>query len=77
MDCSYINKKLVPNSRVVGSSSYAASMVANGKADICTFKNSAISPAFDLLIREAGGMCSINDGIFIGTNNQINEKIKR
>lgn len=71
-------QKISSNIRIFGSCSYQVSLLSSGKLDCVLFPHNPITAAgFDLLIREAGGLSYVQNGIFVGSNYQLHEKIKQ
>jgi myo-inositol-1(or 4)-monophosphatase len=70
-------QKLSSNLRNFGSCSYQTALLISGKVDCALFQNKPITDiGFDLIIREAGGLSSIQNGTFVGSNYQLHSKIK-
>lgn len=80
-DLNYDNLKEieVDNIRSFGSPCYAATLIASGKADlIClSLLNFTLYYAFELLIKEAGGLIIASSDKFIYSNRYIAKKLKK
>lgn len=81
ISCNYseleLAQKLSSNIRIFESIAYQISLLISGKSDCALFANNPIvTQGIELLIREAGGLSYVDNGVFVGSNYQLQEKIK-